>query len=248
MCNLTQTHTLCFLAEILTFRARLVSPSSSVTRPLDVCTHALQRFDACALKICIYTISSLRLCICVHTYACVHHYHRLCLYACLWLPALTSRISVSLFVCCEDGTDLRRRGNEGGDKWGGKRSSLSLEDEDVNNVMERTCGSGTILTRVRIKRRVQEKEVASGESEGVAGLSWSMAKWKGMALCHSIWVKFKLLKPSVSLILREHGLRIMCDSKKGKKKKMLSHTPLLNLSRSFKSFFFLKEPKAHQAL
>lgn len=63
---------------------------------------------------------------------------------------------------------------------------MSLEDEDVNNVMERTCGSGTFLTRVRIKRRVQEKEGDSGESEGVAGLSRSMAKWKGMALCHSI--------------------------------------------------------------
>lgn len=148
MCNLTQTHTLCFLAEILTLRAELVSPSSSVTLALDVCTHALPRFDVCAQKMCIYTISSLRLCICVHTYACAHHYHCLCLFACLWLPALTSHISISLSVCCEDGTDLRRRGNEGRDKWGGKRSSLSLEDEDVNNVMERTCGSVTFLTRV----------------------------------------------------------------------------------------------------
>lgn len=125
--------------------------------------------------------------VCVHTYACAHVYHCLCLQACLSSSSpsgFASRINISLSVhCCGDGLDLSRRGNEERDKWRRKEvRGWGCEYCHAGSTWEWHSVAGEKDEEERGGREAKRALVKWGEEEGVAGLSWSIAKWSGHGL------------------------------------------------------------------
>lgn len=160
-----------------------------------MCVHALCSGWMIVCRRCLNVFTALPpwdytyVCVFIHMHA-ARVYHRLC----LRLLALTRRINVSSSVRCEEGTDLSPRGNEGRDKWGGKRSSLSVEEWGCEYCHPESLWEWHFASGVRNKRGVEEKpskRLWSMERQVLAGALLSGGAW----LCVTL-LEFNLSSPA----------------------------------------------------
>jgi len=147
MYNSIETNTLLVSADIVTDRTH-----TNVSTDIFYCGTSLRCLCPCSAVVWCLCAVSMRVYL-PHSLSEIMH---MCVFIHMHVPvsitvfvsppvfALTSRINISLSACHGDGTHLSQRGNEGWDKWGGKRSPLSVEDEGVNTVMQWAYGRGIL--------------------------------------------------------------------------------------------------------